>query len=236
VQRREFLLPVQKSEWFEKLSTSTNKQTLAFSANKCEVVANKSANMPAEYEFVDQLKNDFQNAKKRNLHTWTQWRIRLNGKLVEAVLDGAELKDVEPIMRFMNREVPDPAHPTTNPKTLLSYSAAENTSTNLRRKNFYKYGIPRAKLDPSKQETMMKLKLKNSLQAGLWHSTLELSSAPPPLAEGDFALDYFNYDENNAQSPVLSGNAKLTKPTYNLVPEAIADRDAITTSRHARYR
>jgi hypothetical protein len=190
--------------------------------------------MPTEYAFVDQLKNDFQNAKKRNLHTWTQWRIRLNGQLVEAVLDGAELKDVEPIRRFMNREVPDPAHPTTNPKTLLSYSAAQNTSTNLRRKNFYKYGIPRAKLDPSKQETMMKLKLKNNFQSGLWQSTLDLCTSP---VEGDFALDYFNYGDSEAQPVVLNENAKLKTARYNTqTTEAVLARDAITTSRHARNR
>jgi len=165
--------------------------------------------MPTEYEFVDQLKNDFQNAKKRNLHTWTQWRIRLNAKLVEAVLDGAELTDVEPIRRFMSREVPDPGHPTTNPKTLMSYSAAENTVTNLRRKNFYKYGIPRAKLDPSKQETMIKLKLKNDLHAGVWHS---FDMCPPSPVDGEFDLDYFNYGENNnAQQTVLTGNMNLKR-------------------------
>jgi hypothetical protein len=165
--------------------------------------------MPIEYEFVDQLKNDFQNAKKRNLHTWTQWRIRLNAKLVEAVLDGAELKDVEPIRRYMNREVPDPDHPTTNPKTLMSYSAAENTSTNLRRKNFYKYGIPRAKIDPSKQETMIKSKLKN--EGGAWRSF----DMCPPLSpdEGEFALDYFNYGENTPQT-VLNAKSRPTRHNY----------------------
>jgi len=188
--------------------------------------------MATEYEFVDQLKNDFQNAKKRNLHTWTQWRIRLNGQLVEAVLDGAELKDVEPIRRFMNREVPDPAHPTTNPKTLLSYSAAENTSTKLRRKNFYKYGIPRAKLDPSKQETMMKLKLKNNLQTGLWQSSFDLCSSS---VEGDFALDYFNYGDSDPQP--VNGNTELkTSLQCSQATEAVLDRDVVTTSRHKRYR
>jgi len=110
--------------------------------------------MPAEYEVPDQLKNDFQNAKKRNLHTWTQWRMKLNNSLVDAVLSGSEVEDIEPFRHFMNHEVPDPYHPTTNPKTLMTYSAAENSSTNLSRSYFYRYGIPRVKLNPSKLETM----------------------------------------------------------------------------------
>jgi len=178
--------------------------------------------MPGEYDFLDQLKNDFQNAKKRNLHTWTQWRIRLNDKLVEAVLNGVELKDIEPISRYMNREVPDPDHPTTNPKTLLSYSAAENTSTNLRRKNFYKYGIPRAKIDPSKQESMIKSKFKNDHQAGeVWHS-FEMASPPPSPDGGDFALDYFNFADMSNVTP--AGNGKLLPVPNSFTKDPIGDR------------
>jgi len=187
--------------------------------------------MPDEYEFVDQLKNDFQNAKKRNLHTWTQWRIRLNDKLVEAVLNGVELKDIEPIRRFMNREVPDPDHPTTNPKTLLSYSAAENTSTNLRRKNFYKYGIPRAKIDPSKQETMIKSRLRNDCQNGAVLCSFEMSP-PTPDDEGDFALDYFTYGETTTQQTVPTGNVKLHPHQDSYTRGALAN---VVTSRNLGY-
>jgi len=190
--------------------------------------------MPSEYDFVDQLKNDFQNAKKRNLHTWTQWRIRLNDQLVEAVLNGVELKDIEPIRRFMNREVPDPDHPTTNPKTLLSYSAAENTSTNLRRKNFYKYGIPRAKIDPSKQETIIKSKLRNDCQAGVWRS-FDMSQTTSP-EDGDFALDYFNYGDTTAPQRVPAENARLTPAidSYTVGPLP-SNRANVATSRSVGY-
>jgi len=154
--------------------------------------------MAARFEIIEQRKNDFQNAKKRNLHTWTQWRTRLNDRLVEAVLDGVELTDFEPIAQCMHREVPYPDHPTANPKTLMAYSAAENTSTNLRRKNFYKYGIPRARIDPSKQESMIKTKLRNQYQC-----VALPSFAMRPLQsdenEEPLALDYFNYCETNKQ-------------------------------------
>jgi len=189
--------------------------------------------MPEEYDFLDQLKNDFQNAKKRNLHTWTQWRIRLNDKLVEAVLNGVELKDIEPISRYMNREVPDPDHPTTNPKTLLSYSAAENTSTNLRRKNFYKYGIPRAKIDPSTQESMIKSKLKNDHQVGQVWRSFEMTSPPPSPDDGDFALDYFNFGDMTNAPPAENG--KLLPVLNSFTKEPIRDRVNTAVSRNVDH-
>lgn len=97
-------------------------------------------------ELPDTLKNDYQNAMKRNLHTWTQWRTQLNNSLADAVMTGSQVRGVQPIADCLNSDVSDPYHPTTNPKTLMSYSASANSETNLRRRYFYKYGIPRAKV------------------------------------------------------------------------------------------
>jgi len=97
----------------------------------------------------DQLKCDFQNAVRRNLHSWARWRIQLNDKLVDAVLKGNRFADVEPIGACLDRDSPQRGHPTNNPKTLLTYSAAANSSTPLPTDEFFKFGIPRAHVDPS---------------------------------------------------------------------------------------
>jgi len=167
--------------------------------------------MPSEVP--DQMKNDFQNAKKRNLHTWTQWRMMLNNSLVDAVLTSSEVQDVEPFRRFMNHEVPDPDHPTTNPKTLLTYSASENSSTNLRRTNFYTYGIPRVKLSPNKIETINRNGLGNFADG--YCNTREFGNTQGRefgntqgrefglhnrLAQPEeVAMDYFGYEEPGAR-------------------------------------
>jgi len=148
--------------------------------------------MPSEYEVPDQMKNDFQNAKKRNLHTWTQWRMKLNNSLVDAVRTSSEVQDIESFQRFMNHEVPDPAHPTTNPKTLMTYSAAENSSTNLRRTNFYTYGIPRVKLSPVKMGTISRNGLENQDD---YSSSRNFGLYAPQAPPEEVALDYFGYEE-----------------------------------------
>ena len=97
---------------------------------------------------VDYLKNDFQTAIRRNLHIWAKWRTKLNNNLVEAVMTGNQLDGVESFREFLEGDAPVPDHPTSHPRTLLTFSAASNSATNLHSKEFVKYGIPRAKLDP----------------------------------------------------------------------------------------
>jgi len=97
---------------------------------------------------ADCLKNDFQTANLRNYHTWVTWRTKLNDNLVDAVMTGNRVDGVEPFRRFLEGVAPDPDHPTSNPRTLLNFSASTNSATNLHTKEFVKYGIPRAKLDP----------------------------------------------------------------------------------------
>lgn len=97
---------------------------------------------------ADMLKNDFQNAIHRNLQSWVQWRTQLNGNLVDTVLTGRRMAEMEPIAACLDREAPHPGHPTNNPKTLLTFSASANSSTPLQTDEFYKYGIPRARITP----------------------------------------------------------------------------------------
>jgi len=97
---------------------------------------------------ADSLRNDFQTAIRRNLHTWVKWRTKLNDNLVDAVMTGSQLYGVESFRDFLEDDVPDPGHPASNPRTLLSFSASSISATNLHSKEFVKYGIPRVKLDP----------------------------------------------------------------------------------------
>jgi len=106
-------------------------------------MCNDSAAAAADY-----LKNDFQTAIQRNLRTWVKWRTKLNDNLVDAVMTGDQLSGVESFREFLEGDAPDPDHPTSNPRTLLSFSASSSSTTNLHSKEFVKYGIPRAKLDP----------------------------------------------------------------------------------------
>lgn len=101
------------------------------------------------------LKNDFQTAVRRNLHIWVKWRTKLNDNLADAVMTGAELTGrVESFRDFLEGDAPDPGHPTSHPRTLLNFSAATTSATNLHSKEFVKYGIPRAKLDPRQEQEM----------------------------------------------------------------------------------
>ena len=107
--------------------------------------------MTASPTAADRLKSDFQNAIRRNLHNWAQWRIQINDSLVDAVMKGSQMAEVEPIGDCLDRAAPHPGHPTSNPKTLLTFSATANSSTPLPTDEFYKYGIPRARIDPQLQ-------------------------------------------------------------------------------------
>jgi hypothetical protein len=100
---------------------------------------------------ADRMKSDFQTALRRNLHNWALWRIQLNDNLASAVITGCQMAEVEPIGACLDRAAPHPGHPTNNPKTLLTYSAAANSSTPLPNDEFFKYGIPRARVDPQLQ-------------------------------------------------------------------------------------
>jgi len=97
---------------------------------------------------ADNVRNDFQTAMRRNLHTWVKWRTKLNDNLVHAVMTGSQLYGVESFRNFLEDDAPDPDHPASNPRMLLSFSASSNSVTNLHSKEFVKYGIPRVKLDP----------------------------------------------------------------------------------------
>jgi len=97
------------------------------------------------------LKNDFQTAIRRNLHIWVKWRTKLNDNLADAVMTGAELNGVESFRDFLEGDAPDPDHPASHPRTLLNFSAATTSATNLHSREFVKYGIPRAKLDPRQE-------------------------------------------------------------------------------------
>lgn len=159
--------------------------------------------MPSPTWTSDHLKNDFQNAIRRNLHSWVAWRTRLNDTLVDAVMTGSHIGDVEPLGQYLNRDSPHPTHPTTNPKTLLTFSASNNSSTNLHTKDFYKYGIPRVKVDPRMQMTTAGVKAE-AKDGGREKTSSRLLMPPPAMTnidmtaddqdDDELVLDYFNYD------------------------------------------
>lgn len=154
----------------------------------------------------DHEKNDFQNAVKRNLHTWAQWRTMINDRLVEAVISGKNIpEDVEPFDCYMSRSVRKPNHPTTNPKTLLSYSASPNSATSLRRGCFYKYGIPRVKLDPVRTVSYQtsggngERFGSTSSMSSSGSNDINHHSSHSSLSDEELALDYFYYEKPNVE-------------------------------------
>ena len=153
--------------------------------------------MPTLRETPDHEKNDFQNAVKRNLHTWAEWRTMINDRLVEAVISGKNIpEDVETFDRYMSRSVRKPNHPTTNPKTLLTYSAAPNSATSLRRGCFYKYGIPRVKLDPYSGSNPREERFgSTSSMSSSASNDRNSHSSQSSLSDDDLALDYFYYEK-----------------------------------------
>lgn len=165
----------------------------------------------------DYYKNDFQNAVRRNLHIWVKWRTRLNDNLVDAVMTGSEVDDVEPLRQCMNRDAPDPDHPTSNPKTLMTFSASSNSSTNLHTKDFYKFGIPRAKVDPRIQAASRHGPTDAETNGKPSESTIPTivvngvdGSSFRHLDDDDgFVMDYFNYQDtpSTKSSAASSPNA-----------------------------
>lgn len=98
----------------------------------------------------DPMKNDYQNARRRTLHGWALWRTEVNKKLCDTAVSGDKsTHKVSPIKKFLRKQVP-PNHPAEKPKTLLSYSAAQDSETTLRKTNFLMYGLPRVKLEPKR--------------------------------------------------------------------------------------
>jgi hypothetical protein len=183
----------------------------------------------------DCLKNDFQNAVRRNLQIWVRWRTQLNDNLVDAVMTGSQLDGVEPLGRFLHRDSPDPDHPTSNPKTLLTYSA----STNLHTKDFYKYGIPRAKVD--QRQVLMSTRLHGGTgrRVGEDYSE-ELSLNDVGLDDDDevttgavintqddddeeLVFDYFNYQEKPVPTRLahpIAAAAAAAEPSCSPVTDA----------------
>ena len=94
-------------------------------------------------------RNDIQSAVKRNLHNWTQWRVDVNRRLTEAVLDGTPFSDRHsaPLHDYLTAATSSEAgHPAEHPRTLLAYSAAQYSETCMDQQNFLNFGIPRAKV------------------------------------------------------------------------------------------
>lgn len=111
-------------------------------------------------------RNDIQSAVKRNLHNWTSWRIDLNRRLTDAVLDGRPFDDHDavPLQRYLATPLtvvstpatPSPHHqhahhyahhhPAEHPRTLLAYSAGRHSETCMDQQSFLSFGIPRAKV------------------------------------------------------------------------------------------
>jgi len=121
----------------------------------------------------------------------------INDRLVEAVISGKNIpEDVETFDRYMTRSVRKPNHPTTNPKTLLTYSAAPNSATSLRRGCFYKYGIPRVKLDPHSGSAPGEERFgSTSSMSSSTSNDRNSHSSQSSLSDDDLALDYFYYEK-----------------------------------------
>ena len=165
---------------------------------------------------ADYMKNDFQNASKRNLHCWARWRTKLNDNLVSAVLTGSELNSIEPFRRYINHEVPDPSHPTTNPKTLMTYSASdEGSATSLPSNEFFKYGIPRVKLDP-KRGNMRRLNGDPHGSSDRSHSPLPNNGIYSPLSNSG---TYSPLPNSSNNGPLTYGSSERIG-TYGPLPNA----------------
>lgn len=177
---------------------------------------------------ADRMKSDFQTALRRNLHNWAQWRIQLNDNLADAVMTGCRMAEVEPIGACLDRAAPHPGHPTNNPKTLLTYSATANSSTPLQNDEFFKYGIPRARVNLQLQQQQLPNEMRDGPEAVdcrlLSHSAPDLGNGrrhivanaatvgnrrlsfkpedhlPDDDEDDELVLDYFDFDDTPSSS------------------------------------
>ncbi|ELT95563.1 hypothetical protein CAPTEDRAFT_228750 [Capitella teleta] len=136
------------------------------------VVDNCKANMPRDSDFRNEdegsfddvqsqltasssppepLRNDYQHARRRNLHAWSQWRTQCTEKIVdftirgntEAATDSSRLEDV------LSEHATYRDDPTNTKTMLMSYSGSIGSNTSLNLSKFLRFGIPRAKLTPN---------------------------------------------------------------------------------------
>lgn len=132
------------------------------------------------------LRNDYQNARKRNLHAWMQWRTEVNRQLVDLILNPSQpipsKSDMNSLKKIMDQNTTYKDDPTNNPKTLLTYAASQDNISELPNSKFIHYGIPRVKLNPV--STVRKSKESQGKKSNsLWdlnsrHAVEELQSNP----------------------------------------------------------
>jgi len=105
---------------------------------------------------------------------------------VDAVKTGDQLSGVQSFREYLEGDSPQPDHPTNNPRTVLSFSASSQSATNLHSKEFVKYGIPRAKLDP-RLESVRRTGISSVSDGDLLTSVR--SGNQPTTSTSDFRLD-----------------------------------------------
>lgn len=148
----------------------------------------------------------------------------INDRLVEAVISGQNLpEDVEPFDCYMSRSVPQPNHPTTNPKTLLTYSASPTTATSLRRGCFYKYGIPRVKLDPQRNREERFGSTSSMSSSG--SADQNSHSSQSSLSDEELALDYFYYEK-----PATKRDERINQRRFGSTVDALSQSTNDTRS------
>ena len=111
-------------------------------------------------------RNDIQSAVKRNLHNWTDWRIDMNRRLLDSMTSGQPVTEGAPLASYLAANSRN-AHAVEHPRTLLTYSAAHNSATQMDQEMFLHYGIPRVKV---MRYQSLDNRLDNSLNNRLDHS------------------------------------------------------------------
>jgi hypothetical protein len=107
------------------------------------------------------LRNDFSNARKRNLDAWTQWRTERNAAAIDCLFgrNEATLENIPTLEKAIRNHASYRDDPTAIASTLMSYSANMHSQSTLSRSNFYNFGIPRPKIDPDTMRTRIKTEM-----------------------------------------------------------------------------
>ena len=121
----------------------------------------------------------------------------MNNSLVDSLLTGAPMEEVEPLDLYMQHQWR--RLPTDNPKTLLTYSASSDTNTDLPRNHFLSFGIPRAKKQPPA------LKRENPA------SETRTAAVPSDIAEDMAELDLDDGSNENEPRSVGAESARVLR-------------------------
>ena len=115
----------------------------------------KSGPGPSVPASSTQSRQDYEDAVRRNLHVWADWRKDVNDELILDLFNGKPRTVVPPLEKVIKQkssfDYPDPDKFVSDPASLIAFGIGHSKMTDLGTNEFLQYGIPRARLNSSQK-------------------------------------------------------------------------------------